>query len=62
MPNGMFEGPGLRKACGKLDLMYKMLKVLKRDGHRVLVFSQVRTTHTEACILCLYITCRILTW
>jgi hypothetical protein len=31
----------MTKACGKLDLLSKMLKKLKRDGHRVLIFSQV---------------------
>jgi chromodomain-helicase-DNA-binding protein 4 len=38
---GAYEGNGLAKASGKLDLLAKMLKVLKRDGHRVLIFSQV---------------------
>ena len=31
----------MTKASGKLDLLAKMLKVLKQDGHRVLLFSQV---------------------
>ncbi len=46
MPNNMFEGSALIKACGKLDLLSKMLTVLKRDNHRVLIFSQV-----SVCIL-----------
>lgn len=29
------------KACGKLTLMTKMLKQLKTEGHRVLIFSQM---------------------
>ena len=31
----------LRKACGKLELLSKMLKKLKAQGHRVLLFSQM---------------------
>lgn len=38
---GMYEGSALTKASGKLDLLAKMLKVLKEEGHRVLLFSQV---------------------
>jgi hypothetical protein len=38
---GAYEGNALTKASGKLELLAKMLKVLKRDGHRVLIFSQV---------------------
>ncbi|ELU02801.1 hypothetical protein CAPTEDRAFT_94791, partial [Capitella teleta] len=41
LPNGMFEGRGLIKACGKLELMAAMLRKLSNDGHRVLIFSQV---------------------
>jgi len=37
----MYEGSAMTKASGKLDLLAKMLKVLKEDGHRVLIFSQV---------------------
>jgi len=37
----MYEGSVMTKASGKLDLLAKMLKVLKQDGHRVLIFSQV---------------------
>ena len=39
---GLYEGTALVKASGKLELLEKMLRVLKRDGHRVLIFSQVR--------------------
>jgi len=38
---GMYEGCSLTKASGKLDLLAKILKVLKEEGHRVLIFSQV---------------------
>ena len=38
---GMYEGTALTKACGKLELMIKMLRRLKEDGHRVLIFSQM---------------------
>merc|ERR1719242_2832262 len=31
----------MTKACGKLVLMSKMLKKLKAEGHRVLIFSQM---------------------
>ena len=31
----------MTKASGKLTLMKKMLDQLKRDGHRVLIFSQM---------------------
>ena len=41
LPNNAFEGQALIKACGKLDLLSKMMRKLHRDGHRVLVFSQV---------------------
>lgn len=36
-----YEGQALTKACGKLELMIKMLKRLKETGHRVLIFSQM---------------------
>ncbi|KAK7482613.1 hypothetical protein BaRGS_00026112 [Batillaria attramentaria] len=39
--NNAFEGSALIKACGKLELMAKMLKQLKVTGHRVLIFSQM---------------------
>lgn len=41
MPNGMYEVLNLTKACGKFVLLESMLKRLKRDGHRVLIFSQM---------------------
>jgi len=39
--NLAYEGTALIKACGKLDLLSKMLKKLKDQGHRVLIFSQM---------------------
>ncbi len=39
--NGAYEGTALIKACGKLVLLSKMLRKLKEQGHRVLIFSQV---------------------
>ncbi|CAL8376327.1 unnamed protein product, partial [Gadus morhua 'NCC'] len=39
--SGAYEGGGLTKASGKLMLMQKMLRKLKDEGHRVLVFSQM---------------------
>lgn len=41
----MFEGRALIKACGKLELLASMLRILQRDGHRVLIFSQVSYNH-----------------
>ena len=40
-PNGLFEVKAMTKACGKLVLLSKMLKKLKAEGHRVLIFSQM---------------------
>merc|ERR1712045_268851 len=40
-PNGPFEVKAMTKACGKLVLLSKMLKKLKAEGHRVLIFSQM---------------------
>ena len=40
-PNGLFEVKAMTKACGKLVLLSKMLKKLKEEGHRVLIFSQM---------------------
>merc|ERR1712156_278409 len=40
-PSGFFEVKAMTKACGKLVLMSKMLKKLKAEGHRVLIFSQM---------------------
>ena len=39
--NLQYEGNALVKACGKLELMIKMLHKLKQQGHRVLIFSQM---------------------
>ncbi|OCT69803.1 chromodomain-helicase-DNA-binding protein 4 isoform X3 [Xenopus laevis] len=41
MPNGMYDGSALIKGAGKLFLLQKMLRKLKEDGHRVLIFSQM---------------------
>ncbi|CAH8455229.1 unnamed protein product [Heterobilharzia americana] len=41
MPNGAYEGVGLRKGSGKLELMTKMLRKLYETKHRVLIFSQM---------------------
>lgn len=43
-PTGAYEGSALTKASGKLTLLQKMLRKLKEQGHRVLVFSQVSTS------------------
>jgi chromodomain-helicase-DNA-binding protein 4 len=40
-PQGRYEGYALMKASGKFELLGKMLEKLRRDGHRVLIFSQV---------------------
>uniref|UniRef100_A0A673B577 Chromodomain helicase DNA binding protein 3 n=1 Tax=Sphaeramia orbicularis TaxID=375764 RepID=A0A673B577_9TELE len=40
-PSGAYEGSALTKASGKLTLLQKMLRKLKEQGHRVLVFSQM---------------------
>lgn len=39
--NNAFEGSALIKACGKLELLSKMLKELYGTEHRVLIFSQM---------------------
>uniref|UniRef100_A0A915CFX8 Chromodomain-helicase-DNA-binding protein 3 n=2 Tax=Parascaris univalens TaxID=6257 RepID=A0A915CFX8_PARUN len=39
--NGMYEGTALIKASGKFILLQKMLRKLKEQGHRVLIFSQM---------------------
>ena len=49
LPNGSYDGNLLVKSSGKLTLLQKMLKKLKDEGHRVLIFSQV----TLEWILCL---------
>ena len=38
---GAYELQGLTKASGKLVLLEKMLRLLKAQGHRVLIFSQM---------------------
>jgi SNF2 family DNA or RNA helicase len=39
--NRMYEGNALIKSCGKLELLVKMMRKLKEEGHRVLIFSQM---------------------
>uniref|UniRef100_A0A8C7SDR0 Chromodomain helicase DNA binding protein 3 n=1 Tax=Oncorhynchus mykiss TaxID=8022 RepID=A0A8C7SDR0_ONCMY len=39
--SGAYEGTDLTKASGKLTLLQKMMRKLKDQGHRVLVFSQM---------------------
>ncbi|KAK4311657.1 hypothetical protein Pmani_016856 [Petrolisthes manimaculis] len=41
LPNGMYLTKDLVKASGKFVLLESMLEKLKRDGHRVLIFSQM---------------------
>ncbi|XP_056400530.1 chromodomain-helicase-DNA-binding protein 5 isoform X3 [Hyla sarda] len=41
LPNGSYDGSSLVKSSGKLVLLQKMLKKLKDEGHRVLIFSQM---------------------
>ncbi|XP_058876849.1 chromodomain-helicase-DNA-binding protein 3 isoform X1 [Acipenser ruthenus] len=41
LPSGAYEGNALVKASGKLTLLQKMMKKLKEQGHRVLIFSQM---------------------
>ncbi|XP_044138087.1 chromodomain-helicase-DNA-binding protein 5 isoform X4 [Bufo gargarizans] len=41
LPNGSYDGSSLVKSSGKLMLLQKMLKKLKDEGHRVLIFSQM---------------------
>ena len=41
LPNGSYDGNMLVKSSGKLTLLQKMLRKLKDEGHRVLIFSQV---------------------
>ncbi|KAF9822298.1 hypothetical protein SFRURICE_017573 [Spodoptera frugiperda] len=40
-PHGNYDTQALVKASGKLVLMSKMLRQLKEQGHRVLIFSQM---------------------
>lgn len=44
LPNGSYDGSSLVKSSGKLMLLQKMLKKLRDEGHRVLIFSQVSWT------------------
>lgn len=39
--SGYYQGRELIQASGKFLVMNKMLKRLKEQGHRVLIFSQV---------------------
>ncbi|XP_069466378.1 chromodomain-helicase-DNA-binding protein 5 isoform X1 [Ambystoma mexicanum] len=41
LSNGSYDGSSLVKSSGKLMLLQKMLKKLKDEGHRVLIFSQM---------------------
>ena len=41
-PTGYYEGRSLVEASGKFVVLSKMLSKLKTQGHRVLIFSQVR--------------------
>jgi chromodomain-helicase-DNA-binding protein 4 len=38
---GTYEFTAMTKAAGKLELLEKMLRCLKKQGHRVLIFSQM---------------------
>lgn len=40
-PNGGYDTQSLIKASGKLVLLAKMLRILREQGHRVLIFSQM---------------------
>uniref|UniRef100_G1L8H4 Chromodomain helicase DNA binding protein 3 n=1 Tax=Ailuropoda melanoleuca TaxID=9646 RepID=G1L8H4_AILME len=48
LPSGAYEGGALIKASGKLMLLQKILRKLKEQGHRVLIFSQVTRQFPEA--------------
>ena len=39
--SGYYEGTTLIQASGKFIVLEKMMKKLKENGHRVLIFSQV---------------------
>ena len=45
---GYYEGTSLIQACGKFIVLEKMLKKLKENGHRVLIFSQVGSLRVQA--------------
>ena len=38
---GYYEGKTMIQACGKFIVLEKMLKELRKQEHRVLIFSQV---------------------
>ena len=42
--DGFYEGEALIKACGKLEVLCKMLPRLREQGHRMLIFSQMTRT------------------
>ena len=48
-PTGFFEVKAMTKACGKLVLLSKMLRKLKAEGHRVLIFSQMTKVRLFLC-------------
>ena len=48
LPSGAYEGGALIKASGKLMLLQKMLRKLKEQGHRVLIFSQVTSAGSSS--------------
>lgn len=48
LPNGSYDGSSLVKSSGKLMLLQKMLKKLRDEGHRVLIFSQVGSLRASA--------------
>lgn len=39
----------MRKQCGKMQLLERMLQHLKAGGHKVLIFSQVRSMLPALC-------------
>ncbi|EHB04505.1 Chromodomain-helicase-DNA-binding protein 3 [Heterocephalus glaber] len=47
LPSGAYEGGALIKSSGKLMLLQKMLRKLKEQGHRVLIFSQIEEIERE---------------
>lgn len=47
LPNGSYDGSSLVKSSGKLMLLQKMLKKLRDEGHRVLIFSQVSAPSSQ---------------
>lgn len=53
LPNGSYDGSSLVKSSGKLMLLQKMLKKLRDEGHRVLIFSQVSYPHVPGWLVSL---------